>query len=98
MFPAIYSGKKTSTSRQGIRDFTLHDKLIFVATEDSSITTDVIVMNVKHCKFDELTKEEAIKEGYSSLKELKEALKKIYDISKDDNFTLVEFIPTYMYV
>lgn len=98
MFPAIYSGKKTSTSRQGIRDFTLYDKLIFVATEDSSIHTDVIVTNVKHCKFDELTEEEAIKEGYESLEELKETLNKIYDISKDDNFTLVEFVPTYQYI
>lgn len=98
MFPLIYSGKKTCTSRQGIRDFTLYDKLIFVATEDSSISTDVIVTDIKYCKFSELTKEEAIKEGYESLEELKEVLKKIYDISKDDNFTLVEFVPTYMYV
>lgn len=98
MFPLIYSGKKTCTSRQGIRNFTLYDKLIFVATEDSSISTDVIVTDIKHCKFSELTEEEAIKEGYESLEELKEVLKKIYDISKDDNFTLVEFVPTYMNV
>lgn len=97
MFPAIYSGKKTCTSRQGIRNFTLYDKLVFVASEDSSIHADVIVTNVRHCKFNELTEEEAIKEGYESLEELKETLKKIYDISKDDNFTLVEFVPTYQY-
>ena len=98
LFPAIYSGKKTCTSRQGIRNFTLHDKLTFVATEDNSIHTDVVITNVKHCKFDGLTKEQAVKEGYESLEELKEVLKKIYDISKDDNFTLVEFVPTYQYV
>lgn len=98
MFPVIYSGKKTCTSRQGIRNFTLYDKLMFVATEDNSIRTEVIITNVRHCKFDELTKEEAIKEGYESLEELKETLKKIYDISKDDNFTLVEFVPTYQYI
>ena len=72
--------------------------MIFVATEDNSISTDVIVTNVKHCKFDELTEEEAFKEGYESLEELKKTLKKIYDISKDDNFTLVEFVPTYQYI
>ena len=91
MFPAIYSGDKTCTSRQGIRNFTLYDKLIFVATEDNSISTDVIITNVKHCKFDEITEEEAFKEGYKSLEELKEVLRQIYDISKDDNFTLIEF-------
>ena len=69
-----------------------------MATEDNSMYTEVIVTNVKHCKFDELTKEEAVKEGYESLEELKETLKKIYDISKDDNFTLVEFVPTYQYI
>lgn len=98
MFPAIYSGKKTCTSRQGIRNFTLYDKLMLVATEDSSIHTEVIVTNVRYCKFDELTKEEAVKEGYESLEELKETLNRIYDISKDDNFTLVEFVPTYQYI
>lgn len=98
MFPVIYSGKKTCTSRQGIRNFTRYDKLMFVATEDNSIHTEVTVTNVRHCKFDELTTEEAIKQGYESLEELKETLKKIYDISKDDNFTLVEFVPTYRYI
>lgn len=95
MFPAIYSGKKTCTSRQGTRNFTPQDKLVFAATEDDSISVDVIITNVRHCKFDELTEEEAIKEGYESLEELKEVLGQIYDISKDNNFTLIEFMLPY---
>ena len=92
MFPAIYSGRKTCTSRQGIRNFAPQGKLTFIATEDDSIRADVLITNVKLCKFDELTKDEAIKEGYASLEDLKKVLKEIYDISKDDNFTLIEFM------
>ena len=91
MFPAIYSGKKTSTSRQGIRDFKPGTNLTIVAQEDESTSIDVLITDVSHCKLNELDEEEAIREGYNSLKEMKETLEKIYDISKDDNFTLIEF-------
>lgn len=91
MFPAIYSGKKTSTSRQGIRDFKPGTNLTIVAQEDELTSIDVLITDVTHCKFNELNEEEAIREGYGSLKEMKETLEKIYDISKDDNFTLIEF-------
>ena len=91
MFPAIYSGKKTSTSRQGIRDFKPGTNLTIVAQEDELTSIDVLITDVTRCKFNELNEEEAIREGYNSLKEMKETLEKIYDISKDDNFTLIEF-------
>ena len=91
MFPAIYSGKKTSTSKQGIRDFKPGTNLTIVAQEDESTSIDVLITDVSHCKFNELDEEEAIREEYNSLKEMKETLEKIYDISKDDNFTLIEF-------
>lgn len=95
MFPMIYSGVKTSTSRQGVREIDTQQKLRFVMTEDESISTEVIVTNVKYCKFNELTQDEAVKEGYSSLKELQDKLSEIYDISKDDTFTIIEFITPY---
>lgn len=91
MFPAIYSGEKTSTSRQGKRDFKPGTYLTIVAKEDETVNIDVLITDVTHCKYNELDEEEAIREGYKSLKEMKETLEKIYDISKDDNFTLIEF-------
>lgn len=91
MFPAIYSGEKTSTSRQGKRSFKPGTYLTIVAKEDESVSVDVLITDVTHCKYDELNEKEAIREGYKSLKEMKEVLEKIYDISKDDNFTLIEF-------
>ena len=90
MFRAIFSGKKTSTSRQGIRPIVPQQELRLIAPNES-VSVDVLVTSVSQCKFDELTIKEAIKEGYSSLEELKDTLKKIYDIEKDDNFTIIEF-------
>lgn len=95
MIPLIPTGNKTSTSRKGIREFKCLDKLIFVATEDHSCTVDTIITGVQYCKFNELTEAEAIAEGYSSLEELKEVLKELYNPVDDDAFTLIKFIPCY---
>lgn len=90
MFPAVLSGKKTSTSRLGDRPIVPLQEVRFIAP-DNSISVVVIVTNVTQCKFNELTSEEAIKEGYSSLEELKDTLSNIYHVKEDDNFTIIEF-------
>lgn len=90
IFADVFSGKKTSTSRQGKRPVMPHQKLRLI-TPDESVSVDTTVKSVTYCKFNELSLEEAIKEGYSSVEEMKEVLKGIYDIDKDENFTLIEF-------
>lgn len=50
-----------------------------------------IVTNVEYCRFYDITEEEALKEGYSSLDELKDVLRNLYDVDADPNFTLIEF-------
>ena len=89
MFPLILSGKKTSTSRQGLREIKIGQELRFLSADGD--IADTIVTNVEYCKFDELTEEEAFKEGYSSLDELKDILRNLYDVDTDPNFTLIEF-------
>ncbi len=89
MLPLILSGKKTSTSRQGIREIKIGQELRFLSTDGD--IADVLITNVEYCKFNELTEEEAFKEGYSSLAELKEVLRNLYDVDVDPNFTLIEF-------
>ena len=88
-FPLILSGKKTSTSRQGKRAVKIGQELRFLSADGD--IADTLVTNVEYCKFNELTEEEAFKEGYSSLDELKDVLRNLYDIDADPNFTLVEF-------
>ena len=95
MIPLILTGNKISTSRKGLREFNVLDKLVFAATEDPSCTVDTIITGVQYCKFSELTEAEAIAEGYSSLEELKEVLKEIYNPTDDDAFTVIKFIPCY---
>ena len=91
MFPALLNGTKTSTNRLGKRDVSVGENLYFVMTEDANITFSSKVSNVSYCTFGELTEEEAIREGYSNLPELKNALNKIYHPTNDDIFTLIEF-------
>lgn len=91
-FPLLFSKKKTSTCRQGIRHIDINDDLTFVMTEDKTFTIDVTVTDVKYIKYNELTEEEAIKEGYTSLKELQDTLKTLYTINDNDDFTIIEFI------
>ena len=91
MFPALLNGTKTSTSRLGKRDVFVGEDLSFVMTEDENITFYAKVTNISYCNFNELTEEEAIKEGYSNLSELKNALEKIYHPADNDIFTLIEF-------
>lgn len=88
MFPLILSGKKTSTSRQGLREIKIGQELRFLSADGD--IADTLVTNVEYCKF-ELTEEEAFKEGYSSLDELKDVLRNLYDVDADPNFTLIEF-------
>ena len=89
MFPLILSSKKTSTSRQGLREIEVGQELRFLSADGD--IADTIVTNVEYCRFDELTEEEAFKEGYSSLDELKDVLRNLYDVDADPNFTLIEF-------
>lgn len=91
-FPLLFSKKKTSTCRQGIRHIDINDDLTFVMTEDKTFTIDVTVTDVKYIKYNELTEEEAIKEGYSSLKELQDTLETLYTINDNDDFTIIEFV------
>lgn len=88
-FPLILSGKKTSTSRQGLREIKIGQELRFLSADGD--IADTIVTNVEYCRFNDLTEEEAFKEGYSALAELKDVLRNLYDVDADPNFTLVEF-------
>ena len=92
MFPLLFSKKKTSTCRRGLRYVDVNKELKFVMTEDESFSIDVFVTGVKHIKYRDLTEEEAVKEGYSSLKELQTVLEKIYAVNDDDDFTIIEFV------
>jgi hypothetical protein len=91
MFEKLIDGNKQSTSRLGHRDVKIGEELLIIMTENERICYTTSVTNVKYCKFSELTEEEAKREGYNNLKELKDNLASIYNPSQDDEFTLIYF-------
>ena len=70
IFPLL-GNKKNSTSRYGRREIKPGKNIVFVMVENPDITFNAIVTNVSYCKFKDLTLEEAKKEGYDTLEELK---------------------------
>lgn len=61
-------------------------------TEDESVQVVVNVTNVRYTPYGEISDEEAIKEGYKSVEELRSVLTKIYEnIDNDEPFTDIEF-------
>lgn len=91
IFHKLISGEKISTSRQGVRDYSVGEEIKFVMTEDESVECNVIITKVTYCKFKDLTLEEALKEGYSTLEDLKLVLNKIYNPKDTDDFTFIEY-------
>lgn len=91
MFSKLLNSQKSSTSRFGKRDFHKGETIVFKMTEDETVNCKCIVTDVIHCKFEDLTEEEARMEGYSSLKEMKDSLIKIYSLTSKDEITLIHF-------
>lgn len=91
IFGLVNSGVKHSTSRKGKRDIQC-GSLLFKMTEDESIQTTVNVTSVRYNPYSEISDEEAVKEGYKSIEELRSVLTKIYgEINNDELFTFIEF-------
>lgn len=91
MFPLL-GNKKTSTSRYGYRHVSVGEDILFVMTEDETVTFPAVVTKVTHCEYNDLTEEEALKEGYGSLDDLKAVLERIYHPGEHDTITLIEFV------
>jgi hypothetical protein len=84
-------GKKTGTSRKGRRDIQLAP-LKLVATNGTEASLVVGVKSVTHTRLRDIPDEIVKSEGYESLEDLIETLKKFYpDCQLDDEFTLIEW-------
>lgn len=84
-------GQKHSTIRLGRRPFSPGDRLYLVDEANQVITTTITSVSYK--RLIDLTDQQAERDGFQSLRELIEALYKIYpDISPDSDLTIIEFI------
>jgi len=83
---------RSSTVRLGIKSYSLGTaKLECVETGRTSIKT---IEQLRIARFEDLDDEYAIKDGFSSLNELKEELERIYDEQIDSRtlLTVVDFM------
>jgi len=88
-FDFVLSGKKTSTIRYGLVFFT-DDRLILLSNKRS---LSIRLLKVDYSKtFGELNDEDAYRDGFSTLDELKIELKRFYgDIPPDYPITIIHF-------
>ena len=92
-FNKILCGKKTSTSRYGWRTNIEKGLLKIKMTENQELEVMVLVTDVIFTRYGELTEEEAIKEGFENLSELRAVLEDIYgELSESTPMTLVWFL------
>jgi len=88
LLAAVLRGEKRSTIRTGQRHFEV-GPLVLQSGSESAL---VRVTAVQHKSFRELTEEDAKKEGYNSLEELRHELRLLYpSIRQNSPLTLVEF-------
>jgi len=90
LFDLVLRGKKLSTVRKGLRDYTLGDVLL--ETDPSRYTIHGTITKIELKKLSDLTDSDAKKEGYDSINSLLERVKQIYpEIQDDSEITVVDF-------
>ena len=87
----ILSGRKTTTVRKGRRkDFKEGDVVEIICGNESLGLA--YIEKIEYKKLKDLTREDAISDGFSSRRKLKEALKKHYkDINSETDVTIIYF-------
>lgn len=86
----VLQGLKVSTIRKGHRQYRLGSGILRTPTVDIGIE----IQRVTHCKYYDLTEEDAYRDGFASLHRLQEALRGFYpDIEFDyeGEITIVGF-------
>ncbi|GIU76760.1 MAG: hypothetical protein KatS3mg004_3847 [Bryobacteraceae bacterium] len=88
--PALRSGVKRSTIRKGRYDVSSGPLILQAGSEELCVE----VTHTRHCRFDELTHEDALREGFGGLGELRAALLGHYpDLKASSPLTIVNFRP-----
>lgn len=90
-FPDIRTGSKTSTVRKGKRNVRVGERLVL--TDNSRNRIEVEVSQVDFKRLDELTDDDARRDGFGSARDLAEVLREFYPrIRPQDVLTVVGFV------
>lgn len=86
--PLVSSGQKTSTVRRGVRKYPPGAAVLRAGGQEIPIRIE----RVRICNLDKLTEEDAIADGFESVKSLRAALGRFYrDLRPGEPMTIVEF-------
>ncbi len=86
---SVLSGRKRSTIRLGI--VTPRNSRVYLEC-NGKIYGELYIESTEYVKFSELTEKDAVRDGFNSLEELKDALKNIYtNLSGEDWVTIIHF-------
>lgn len=86
--PLVLGGAKRTTVRKGNRQYPLGAGQLV----SKRISVPIFIRGLRHCRFDELTEEDAWADGFDALMDLEAALRRFYpSIRDEDECTIVEF-------
>jgi hypothetical protein len=87
--PDVVSGDKVSTIRRGRRNYPLGGALLRARDRDIAID----IRRVRYSKIRDLTVDDARRDGFENVEELKTALSRFYpQLQPEDDVTIVEFV------
>ncbi len=86
--PAVLGGRKTSTIRRGSRRYSPGKAILRVENSDISVWIE----HLRYCTVDELTEEDAKRDGFDSLDDLLYALRRFYpDLIAEETMSIIYF-------
>lgn len=90
LLPLVKDGKKTATTRYGIKQYPLGDNFIVdVSTKEQ---VPIRITKIEHIQFSQISLEVAQKEDYQSLDGFKHRLQEIYGpLEPDQIMTVIHF-------
>jgi hypothetical protein len=95
-FAPVRTGRKTQTTRRGRRDVALGPARF---SDDAGNVQLINVDRVSYLRFRDLETADAVKDGFASKDELRDAMVKFYpDFSDDEEVTIIIFTPALDYL
>ncbi len=96
LFPAVLSGEKKLTVREGIRSYSLGSACFIpsdsIDPRNFDLDIDIMINCLTYKKIKDVTNKEALADGFKNAQHMLKGLQKFYpDIKEDDLVTLVWF-------
>ena len=90
LMPLVIAGHKTTTIRKGIRK--VRTNTVLMLRSENREEVPIIVTGVRNLEARDLTRSDALRDGYSTVEELVGELRQIYpDLTAETPLTIISF-------